>query len=104
MKYQCQSCKKQFTHPAKQVKSSDAENHTLAIAAGTVFSVIDYTEFHVCPFCNSLEFSEYIEPQYEISSVKSVDLAAVDECLKQGYVVRELYAKTATLVKLEITT
>lgn len=58
-------------------------------------------EIHACPYCQSLDLSEVIEPQEDITSVKSVPLEDVDAWLKEGYKVRELYAKTATLVKLE---
>jgi hypothetical protein len=37
-----------------------------------------------------------------ITSVLSCDLDEVDTFLKQGYIVKELYAKTATLVKREV--
>lgn len=36
----------------------------------------------------------------QIVSVKSVDLNEVDALLEQGYVVKELYAKNAVLVKM----
>jgi hypothetical protein len=55
------------------------------------------SETHVCPYCQSLDLDEHVEPEAAITSVKSVDLADVDEWLKKGYVVHELYAKTATL-------
>ena len=58
--------------------------------------------YKMCPLCGSFEFDEYKEVQPEISSVKSVPLAEVDDLLKEGYVVESLYAKTATLVKREI--
>jgi hypothetical protein len=40
------------------------------------------------------------EPSEKIVSVKSVDLNDVDSWLSQGYVVRDLYAKNATIVKV----
>jgi hypothetical protein len=57
-----------------------------------------------------LNFEEQTEPQPEIKSVISVPIEDVDAKLKEGYVVKEfyfvpvgkfLYAKMATLVKLE---
>jgi hypothetical protein len=62
----------------------------------------DTVEVHVCPFCHSLKLKEHVEPEESITSVKRVDLADVDELLKKGYVVRELYAKSATLVLKEV--
>lgn len=57
---------------------------------------------HHCPFCLTLNISEYQEPETDITSVKSVPLEDVDAWLKEGYVVKELYAKTATLIKREL--
>jgi hypothetical protein len=56
-------------------------------------------ETSVCPFCGGLEFDEFVEPQPQITSVKSVNIEDVDALLKDGYVVLEVYAKTANLVK-----
>ena len=106
MRYQCvdPTCKAIFSHPAKQTKLT----MTLSIdlkddeAMKLQTQNTEGTETHVCPVCHGLFFVEYVEPQPEITSVKSVDLCQVDDYLKLGYVVRELYAKTATLVKLEI--
>lgn len=102
MKYQCENCHKTFAHPMKQrvYIKSDADR---VIAVGSTFASnpADFSEFNTCPFCGDKNFSEFIEPQEDITSVRSVDLAQVDDYLKQGYKVRELYAKTATLVKME---
>jgi hypothetical protein len=91
-------------HPSKQVfpiLQSQENQVTLAIGLNPTFTISSYTEMYVCPFCSSLEFTEFIESQPEISSVKSVPLEEVDNWLKQGYKVRELYAKSATLVLME---
>lgn len=87
MKYQC-SGGHIFTFPV-----------TVHTAAGE-----SWVETKTCPYCiaENTHIDEYVEPQESVTSVKSVDLAQVDDYLKQGYVVRELYAKTATLVKLEV--
>ena len=63
-----------------------------------------FTEVMLCPEgnCNSRHIEEYKEPEPEISSVVSVDLAQVDSYLAKGYVVHELYAKTATLKMLKV--
>lgn len=88
MKYQCNNpnCKKSFLHTAQL--TNYGKDHELI-------------ETNVCPFCQSKEYTEFVEPAEEISSVKSVDLAQVDDYLKLGYKVKELHAKTATLVKME---
>ena len=61
------------------------------------------TTIHFCPVpdCHSLALKEYVEVEPEITSVKSVDLANVDEWLDKGYTVKEFYAKTCTLIKKE---
>jgi hypothetical protein len=126
MKYKCNACKEIFTHPAKLVESyvnvkEDIERlysmtttdekvplhqdwedvHTLARALK--HRIIDGdVETYCCPFCHEKSFSEWIEPEADITSVLSCDLSAVDGFLKQGYIVKELYAKTATLVKREV--
>jgi hypothetical protein len=58
-------------------------------------------EKHVCPYCYSLNLKEHVEPVLaeSIVSVKSVELDKVDEMILQGYEVKELYAKTATMIK-----
>ena len=104
--YQClnETCKKQFMHTAKKTKLTITINvdlthdETMKIQTQNT----EGTEKQVCPFCDSLNYNEYTEPQPEITSVKSVELCQVDDYLKLGYVVRELYAKTATLVKSEV--
>jgi hypothetical protein len=58
-------------------------------------------ETYVCPYCKSLDVDEFVEPHPVIASVKSVELDKVDEWIGQGYAVKELYAKTATMVKKE---
>jgi hypothetical protein len=58
-----------------------------------------FIESSVCPFCHGLEFSEFVEPQPEIVSVKSVPIEDADALIKDGYVVLEVYAKTVNLIK-----
>lgn len=76
-----------FHYPAKLTQNTCTEH--------------EFIEIQVCPFCYSKTFTEYIEPEADIISVKSVPLEEVDAHLQEGYKVRELYAKTATLVKSE---
>jgi len=91
MKYECADCKKVFLHPAKRADKDIMKD------TGDERSV----EYHVCPFCKSLNLLDHVEVEPAITSVKSVDLAEVDGLLKEGYVVHELYAKNAVLVKKE---
>ncbi len=106
MKYQC-VCGKTFIHPAKKTLYDYGEpDRDITASTGTsTFAseslLAEMTETHVCPFCQSLEYTEFAEPQPEITSVVNVDLADVDAKLKEGYVVESLYAKTATLVRRE---
>ncbi len=83
MRYQCQKCLKTFPFP-KTIRSGN-ENQ--------------WSEYETCPYCSSIDITEYTETQPEINSVKSVDISQVDDYLKLGYTVKELYAKTATLIK-----
>ena len=86
MKYICLDCHRTFMYAAEETiqKSEDP---------------IDMLEFHVCPYCFSKNIDEQKLEEPKIVSVKSVDLAEVDAWLEKGYEVRELYAKTATLIK-----
>jgi hypothetical protein len=95
MQFICSKCKEKFHYPAKQT------NNDLSIGMNTL-GVKESIEVSVCPFCLSKSFTEYIEPEADITSVLSCELGAVDGFLKQGYIVKELYAKTATLVKREV--
>lgn len=98
MKYQCPDGHI-FVIPGRIIAANAPEK---ALNFEEMHNVVTITyETACCPICKDTKFSEYVEPQPEITSVKSVDLAQVDDFLKQGYTVRELYAKTATLVKLE---
>lgn len=95
-KFEClnSDCKKTFLYTAKRIESKTD--------MATDMNELVF-ETHVCPYCHSLNFQEYVEPVVveEISSVKSVELDKVDEMIAQGYKVKELYAKTATMIKKE---
>lgn len=106
MKLRClnPSCAKTFLYAAKLVTvrntTTTIEQDYLGTSASSIKIPETTTqEFHVCPYCNNVNIDEFVEPQQEITSVKSVNLEDVDEWLGKGYVVRELYAKTATLIK-----
>ena len=128
MLYQCQnaSCLHTFTHPAKLVESyvnvkEDIDRlYSMTITNESVPLHKEWTDVHllasslrhriiegdvetfVCPFCRSNDFSEYVDLEADIVSVKSVDLNEVDTYLKDGYVVEAMFAKTATIKKLAV--
>lgn len=98
-KFQClnEACGKLFMYPAK------ITINLKGIGKGYIDG--DVVEHHVCPYCQSFDIEEYTPepaPQPQITSVVSVELSQVDSYLKMGYVVRELYSKSATLVKMEV--
>lgn len=110
MKYQCEHCKSIFLHPAKQTEYSFngvslddfAQEAPKEFMHPRNYTVTAQIEVAVCPFCRYRTFAEFVEVEASIISVKLVSLEEVDGWLLQGYVVRELYAKTATLIKTEI--
>ena len=103
MKYQCSKCNEVFTHTAKIVVADAKEGSSAIImSVNPLLFVASYSETAVCPFCHNIKFSEYVEPEADIVSVKSVPLEEVDGWLLQGYIVKDLYAKTGTLVKKEV--
>lgn len=84
MKFLCLDCKKTFVYAA-------------TLATDDLKGVI---ERHVCPYCLGINIDEYVEAKPEIASVISIPIEEVDAKLKEGYIVRDLYAKTCTLVML----
>jgi len=94
MKFECLDCHKKFVYPTKKIEQ-------LFPVEGAHYPT-KIIEAHVCPYCESLNITEYIEPQPDITSVISIPIEDVDAKLKEGYVVRELYAKTATLIKQQV--
>jgi hypothetical protein len=100
----CSKCKEKFHYPAKlglltvSIIFQSPNTTTDNIYQGNTKTATENFEVQVCPFCKSLTFTEYVEPEADITSVLSCDLGAVDGFLKQGYIVKELYAKTATLI------
>jgi Zn ribbon nucleic-acid-binding protein len=90
MKYQCTQGHK-FTHPAKLtifrvgMVSYDREN--------------DFLETAVCPICKVVTFEEWVEPEVELEDVISVEYVNVGAKIAEGYRVKEIYAKSCTLIK-----
>ena len=109
MKFQCLDCKKTFVYATKKTEHSpiltvNSTNFLYDATANATNMPISQEptsiETHVCPHCHSLNIDEVPPVKEQIASVKSVDLANVDEYLKEGYVVHALYAKTAVLTKI----
>jgi hypothetical protein len=101
MKYQCNKGHI-FTHPAKKtINHYNATMPDQKLPDGSHIFLGASEEFRTCPHCGNLNYEEYIEPQEIITSVKSVPLEECDNWIAKGYKVRELYAKTATMVLLE---
>jgi len=88
MKYTCADCGKSFVYAAKKTEVPMASYQHLRG---------DAIEKHVCPYYLSLNFDEAKEPQPEITSIKSVDIAEADEWIAKGYRVLQHYAKTVTV-------
>ena len=100
MKYVCATCNKVFLHTAKTVKALDGKGER-GVIMGNMAVQVDTVESAVCPFCHSLEYEEFIVTEGTITSLKSVPLEDVDDYLKKDYVVKDTFAKTATLIKRE---
>jgi len=86
MKFECLKCGKTFLYPAIHTTTVSIESN-------------EPLELHVCPYCKSLDIDEISEKSAKIVSVACVDLGQVDQKILEGYEVRELYAKTTTMVK-----
>jgi hypothetical protein len=72
-------------------------------------SQTDTLEVHVCPFCQSLELKEHIEPveeKGEITALISVPNNEVNSKLADGYKIMEdkIYAKETIMIKRTLTT
>jgi DNA-directed RNA polymerase subunit RPC12/RpoP len=89
MKYQCDSCKKKTLNLAEYLESPWVELH----------STQTQTTTKRCPYCNSLDVSEFVEPIEELEDVISVEYVNVGAKIAEGYKVKEIYAKSVTLVK-----
>ena len=106
MKFQCLNpeCKSVFVHTAKRTEylySGDMAKEFIHPSDHVLLKMIEHP---VCPFCHGLAFQELVETVQaeKVCSVKSVELDKVDDWIAQGYEVKELYAKTATMVKKEV--
>jgi hypothetical protein len=95
MKFQCQNpaCGKVFLYTAKKTDLGKEGDFSL--------------EWHVCPYCQSLDFTEYMEPPtpqpdveavyvYELTTGPQVEL---DKLLAEGYKIANRYSKQYHLEK-----
>lgn len=85
MKLKCLACNKTFLYAAKL--TSNPELYTI--------------ESHVCPYCQSRDIDELVEPQPEIYSLRKAALEEVDGLINIGYMVHSVFANHAILVKKE---
>ena len=107
-----ETCGLKFVYASKHTQTT-VNPPTLTSPASTNASIFtgptitEEVETRHCPFCDSKDFKEYVEPKAlepDIMSVRSMPIdahAATDKLLSEGYRVHELYAKTVTLVKKE---
>lgn len=92
MKYKClnDQCEETFLFPAKRTSTT--------YNARSLAEVM--VEKHICPYCYSEDIDEIKLEQEKITSLVSVPIEEVDALIKQGYMVHETFAKTATLKKI----
>jgi hypothetical protein len=95
--YKCSNlnCGEVFTHTAKLTEND------LSIGMNTL-GIKKSLETHVCPFCHNIKFTEYVEPIEEIEDVISVEYVGVGAKIAEGYRVKEIYAKSVTLIKPKV--
>jgi hypothetical protein len=98
MKYECCTCKELFTHTAKQVLYQYTTIQPTLTDPSGVF-LAESVERATCPICGNIKFTEYIEPEVELEDVISVEYVNVGAKIAEGYRVKEIYAKSCTLVK-----
>ena len=96
MRFQCQNqgCQKTFIYPASIQQASQLEGQ----------EQLALIETHVCPYCRSLDFSEFVESAIDTANVYIYDLSSgpqttLDGLLAQGYRIVSRYAKAYHLEK-----
>lgn len=110
MNYICVN-KHHFVHPAKLMiyfpsETTAMENLPPRVGLRSWNTSPQRTrESSCCPFCESLEYSEFVEPQPEVTNIYVHDLTsganeALDQKLQEGYVIVGRYAKQYVLEKL----
>ena len=92
MKYVCATCNKVFLHTAKYIdtKPTTKEHYILPDLV---------VESAVCPHCLSKEYSEYVEEESLVVSIKKVPHEEADKLIAEGYQPKEYYAKDVVMVK-----
>jgi DNA-directed RNA polymerase subunit RPC12/RpoP len=101
MKYQCLTCKKQFSNLAKKTVVTQTEP---SMSNDKVSQ--EMTESYGCPYCGSLDFNEVTEDPKQNSKSLS-DITALTDCphekvnslIAEGYQVYAVYQKNSILVK-----
>jgi hypothetical protein len=56
-------------------------------------------EYRCCPHCLSKNIDKISTPALRIESIVNVKTAEADDLIKKGYVVKDTYASSVTLVK-----
>ena len=89
MKYECleEKCRKVFLSRATVSYTKSDQG------------VIVVETYLVCPYCLSKNVDTIKVPALRIESIVSVKTAEADELIKKGYVVKDSYASSVTLVK-----
>ncbi len=105
MKYKCDACGKLFIHPAiKTVSSTPAFQFDQTTSATLKPLSSETLETHICPFCQSLTYSEFAESEPQVETVYVYDLTSGAQTelaglLAQGYIIKVRYAKQYLLEK-----
>jgi hypothetical protein len=97
-KYQCGKCKKVFQYTAKQTHFLEPKD--IQIDEDTSVKAGDTLESAVCPYCHSLDFSEFVEPVVVadvLEDMLAVPFEQVKEYLTKGY--KELNRTSAVYAK-----
>jgi hypothetical protein len=68
-------CQRKFIHPVILHKALN--NHSITNP--------DILDEHICPYCQTLDIDEYVEPKADISSMIDVNPNEVDAKLAEGY-------------------
>lgn len=105
MKFQCENGHV-FHYPAKLLTTQLPSEETAKVAEKEEIPVFDTLETSVCPYpdCQTIKFSEYVEPAEDTEKVLVIELTtcpqiAIDKALADGYKVVARYAKQYILEK-----
>jgi hypothetical protein len=103
-------CQKHFNHPAKVMEHRNKEtikHPDMTKELNPIEGDFVETEFTLCPFCRSVEYTEFVEPivEEEVTNVLTIEFGnvgaqlAIDRALADGYKIVGRYAKSYTLEK-----